>query len=402
MPRKLIVIIIFGSLALGLFIQYQARVTKRGFCDYRVYYEAGRDILTGQNIYQQDSEAITPFKYSPFFAVFMAPFSMVDKRTSASLFFILNLICLFFILKVSRRLIFFKDIGRKKEYLVFLIVFVLSFRAILHCLQSGQVGLLIVLSILLGLLFISRNKQVQGSFLIGFAVMIKYMPFLFGLHFLIKKKYKVCLFFALALIVYCLLPGIFFGAKTNFHYLKDWFPYITSTSLDSGSLVDSKNYSLWTLIRRIIPGISANWAIISIILVFGVVVVLFSIKGKGRQSNPQMNEFYDCIDYGMVFLAMALFNPNAWLHNFVVVIFPYMIVMYYLFICNFKDKIVLALLALSFIFFSLVSESLVGDRMQNMLECCSVVTWGTLLLFAALFKIKFYSNSITIGGLRNG
>ena len=341
MSRKLLVIVILGSLALGLFIQYQARAAQRGFCDYRVYYEAGRDILSGKNIYERDSEEITPFKYSPLFSVFMAPFSMFDKRTSASIFFILNLTCLFFIFKLSRKLIFFKDIGFKKDYLIFLTVFILSFRAILHCLQSGQVGLLIVLLIVLGLSFVSQNKQIHGSFLIGFATMIKYMPFLFAVYFFIKKKYKYCLLFALSLIVYCLLPSVFLGFKTNFYYLKEWFPYITSTSLDQGSLVDSKNYSLWTLVRRIFPYISGNFAMISVISVFLIVVILFSLKGQGKRSNSQLSRYYDCLDYGMIFLAMALFNPNAWLHNFVVSIFPYMVAVYYLFNCNFKDKIVL-------------------------------------------------------------
>ncbi|MCX5707300.1 MAG: hypothetical protein NTW13_06610, partial [Candidatus Omnitrophica bacterium] len=110
MQRKLIIIILLACLGLGLFIHYQFRAPKRDFSDFRVYYNAGKDILSGKNIYVRYSEEITPFKYSPVFAVFMSAFAVFDKRIAASLFFLVNLACLFFSFSLSRKLIFFQNL----------------------------------------------------------------------------------------------------------------------------------------------------------------------------------------------------------------------------------------------------------------------------------------------------
>ena len=213
---KLVYIIAFLSVALTLFIQYQVRAPKRDFSDYRVYYNAGRDILKGDNIYEYDSSEITPFKYAPVFALFMALFAIFSKGVSAGFFFILNLFCLYFIYKISKKLIFFDNLDFRKECLIFIMVFILSFRAILHCLHSGQVGILILFLILCGLYFISRRKEVKGAFFIGFAAMIKYTPFLFGVYFFLKKKYRAGMFVIISMLVYTVLPGFFVGFRPNF------------------------------------------------------------------------------------------------------------------------------------------------------------------------------------------
>ncbi len=389
MSLKSFLFIMLLGLGLGLFMQYQFRAPKRGFSDYRVYYNAGKDILTGKNIYVRASEEITPFKYSPSFAVFMAPFAIFDKRVSANLFFLFNLVCLYYCFWFSRKLIFFVDLSFKKTALIIFLVLILSFRAILHCLDSGQVGILILFLILLGLFSINKGKAVRGSFLIGYAGMIKYMPFIFGFYFLLKKSYKITLLIVFAFICFCLFPAIFIGLKTNFIYLKEWLPYITSTSLDQGSFLSIKNYSLWSVSKKLFPYYGEIFTSALTIVLFFIAVFLFSFKK--REKNTEISKLNDCVDYGMIFLSMALFNPNAWLHNFLVVIFPYMIVIYYLFRCNFKDKLVLLFVFFSFILFSLGSESLVGDKIQVISDSYSLVTWGVLFIFAALVKIKFFS-----------
>lgn len=389
MPFKLIKIILLFCLSLGLFFHYQLRAPHRGFSDYRVYYNAGKDILLGKNIYVRESEEITDFKYSPVFAVSMVPFAIFDKRVSASLFFLFNLVCLYLSFWLSKRLIFFNKLAPKHEFLISILVFLLSFRAVLYCLDSGQVGIMILFLCLLGLFSISKKREARGSWLISFAGMIKYMPFIFGAYFFLRKRYRMVLLILFSFLIYCLLPSIFIGLKTNLNYLKEWLPYITSTSLDQGSFLDFKNLSLWSLSDRLFSGLGMIFGTLFTVSLFILAVFLFSFRRK--EENVKINQLYDCSDYGMIFLSMALFNPNAWLHNFSVVIFPYMLVLYYSFICHFKDKIVLLFTFSSFILFSLESESIVGDKLQGVLESYSLVTWGVLFIFAALVKIKFFS-----------
>ncbi len=220
--------------------------------------------------------------------------------------------------------------------------------------------------------------------------MIKYMPFIFGVYFFLRRKFKIVYLMGLSFLIYCLIPAVFLGFKTNFTYLKEWIPYITSTSLGRGSFLDPKNHSLWVISQRLLSCFGAgSFTVLFTVCLFAVAVFLFTFRKKTK--NYKINQLCDCADYGMIFLSTVLFNPNAWLHNYSVLIFPYMLIVYYLFICNFKDKLVLIFLFFSFILFSLGSESLVGEKMKIVLENYSLVTWGVLFVFAAIIKIKFFS-----------
>ena len=126
------------------------------------------------------------------------------------------------------------------------------------------------------------------------------------------------------------------------------------------------------------------------ILIF-IVLFLFIIIRNNEKNTVGELKFYNCIDYGLIFILIPLFNPNGWLHNFSTLIFPSMLVVYYLIVCNFKDKSVLLLLILYFLLSSIGSQSLVGESMQAIFERFSAVAFGSLFLFAALVMIKFKS-----------
>jgi len=393
MIRKIITIILLFGLFFGLFMHYQSRwAPKKGFSDYRVYYKAGRDILEGKNIYKNidtlEKEGITPFKYSPLFALSMVFLSSFSLNVSASLFFIINIIAILLIFRLSKKLIFFQEVSPGKISLILSVAFILSFRFILNCLDVGQVGLLILFLLVLALSFISQGKKTTGALLIGLSVMIKYMPFLFVFYFLWKKEFKIVAVVLLSLILYCLLPGIFIGFKTNFFYLKEWLPYIVGNSFSRGTFANTRNYSLWSLTERLFPSLGSN-AMILIILAMFTVLLFFILKKHKISTEPKLAGFYNCLDYGMILLCVALFNPNAWPHNFVMMVFSYLLTVYYLFICNFKDKVVLVLILASFILASGESKSIVGVTIRNIFDNYAPVTIGSLLLFVALIKLKF-------------
>jgi hypothetical protein len=244
--------------------------------------------------------------------------------------------------------------------------------------------------LVLGLFLLSLGKDWSSAFLIGFSVMIKYVPFLFVLYFLLKRKFRIGALILLSMAFYCLIPAVFIGFKTNLLYLKEWFPYITSTSLDRGSMITTKNHSLWTLPLRLFPNINSFNAKLITVALF--VILMSFIVFKGRNNHKEEGKiciFYNCLDYAMVFILIPLFNPNGWLHNFVILVFPYMVTVYYLCVNGFKDKTVLFLVFFSFILSSAGSLSLVGKNVQTILEYYFLVPTGALVLFAALVKIKF-------------
>ena len=379
---------VFALISLILLCQYQARAPKRNFSDYRVYYDAGRDMIEGRNIYLYNAGEITPFKYAPVFAMFMAPISVFGKNVSAGIFFVLNILWIFLTLEISRRMIFFEEMSPWREYAVFAVVFLISFRALLHCLHSGQAGILIVFLAVCGLFFLSRGRDILAGFLIGFAVMIKYMPFIFVFYFLAKKRFKAAFAVILSMAFYALLPSVITGFKANMIMIGQWLPHITSTSLDGGSFLDIKNHSLWTIIRRLAGAGNELTALIAVVVLAAFLFFLAARPCRGFVEDAKRRIFFQSVDYGMLFIMMVLLNPNAWLHNFAAMVFPVMILVYYLFRCDFKDGVVFALLAASFVLSSSGSYAVGGKAAQAMFEYYGAVVCSSLLLFAALLKVK--------------
>jgi hypothetical protein len=84
--RKAVSIILLLGLFSGLFIHYQARAPKRKFCDYRVYYKAGRDILEGKNIYVRENEEITPFSIRRFLPYPWCHYPVLARRCRQAYF----------------------------------------------------------------------------------------------------------------------------------------------------------------------------------------------------------------------------------------------------------------------------------------------------------------------------
>lgn len=390
MSRKIVGLSLIVIIFSGLFIQYQIRAPRRNYSDYSCFYKAGKDILQGKNPYIKDSEEISTFKYTPIFALFMAPLAIFDQKTSASLFFLLNLCAVFFIFSLSRKLIFFKEISANSEFFLFVLVSLINFRFVLNCLHSAQVGLFIMLAVVSGLFFISKAKNAVGASFIGIAIMIKYMPALFIPYFFIKMKFKISFLILVAVVIYCLLPGLFIGLKYNFFLLKELIPHISSTSLGEGAFFDEKMQSLWAFPFRAFTGISSFSATVFTLCIF-VILTLFIVISNKKQIKKEEELFTNCLDYGLVFILIPLFNPHGWIHNFVTLIFPTMLVIYYLMLCNFKDKLVLSLVLVYFVLTTFGSPSFVGEAMQTILERFSIVIFGSLFLFAAIVKIKFRS-----------
>jgi uncharacterized membrane protein YoaK (UPF0700 family) len=66
-----------------------------------------------------------------------------------------------------------------------------------------------------------------------------------------------------------------------------------------------------------------------------------------------------------------------------------MVIAHHLIKVRYKDKVTLVLMILSFIVSSWVSESMVGDKLQNLFEALSTVTIAALILVGILLRLKF-------------
>jgi len=368
------------------------RVPKRHYCDFRVYYATAERFIDKEDIYSRPDESITPFKYSTLFAMLISPLSFFSIKAASLIFFTINFVSLLAIFVFSKRLIAQDKISFRQSVFLYIFSLICSFRFILHSLDAGQISIIMFLLVILGLYFLEKSRDIIGAALLGLAIMFKYTPAVFLPYFIFRKKIKAVALVMIFIMFYCIIPAAYVGINTQIDYLKNWLPFISETSLDQGSCYDYKNQSLFSLVLRYftadspykvsIASLSFNRGLIVAFIVSIIIYSLIIFPGSSQNShNPT--------EYSLLFICMALFNPNAWMHNFVICIFVYMAIFYYLLKVNFKDSLTIILLLFSFVLMSCGAESLVGNNLENILEELSSVTIGGLFLALLLFRLKF-------------
>jgi hypothetical protein len=298
----------------------------------------------------------------------------------------------------SGKMIFAEKLtGKQKNWIYFLALFFTS-RFYLQNFDEGQVNFLMMTTILLGLYAEKHNKSFLAGMLLGFSILVKYMGVVFIPYFLIKRRFKVVLFIVLALIIYGLVPALFWGWERNSFLQSQYIPFLCKTSLDMSSLSDYVNQSLMSMLIRLFSS-HGNYGINLVSLkdyqlgfltgclyVFIYSLTIYPAKCYEKEKNGrQLNN----IDLALLFACAALFNPNAWMHAFIFLTFGYMVIFAYLFKTSFQDRYVLTLLLLSFVFHSFTNSTITQYWNRDIFDVFSFVTIGALFALLALLKIKF-------------
>jgi hypothetical protein len=377
---------------IGNFIRYSQRAPRRHYADFRVYHATAERFLQKKDIYDRPDMEITPFKYSPMFALLVSPLGLVSRHTASLIFFTLNFATLILLCFFAARLLGVTGLSGVQKVFLFFIPILFTSRFILHVWDSGQVNLIMFLLAVLSLYFMKQGKDMLSGATLGLSVMFKYMPAVFVPYLIFHKKYKIVAWILVFVVIWCLLPAFVVGWDREVFYLQKWLPSISETSLDHGSWYDYKNQSLYSAVLRYFTkdatygprwtGLSFEQGLGLSVLLGGLIYILVLLKGRNVPEQPKL-------DWSILFLCMALFNPNAWMMNFVVFFFVYMYLMDYLFRVRFKDKITVGLMLLAFVLTSWTSESLVGNDLENLFEELSFVTLGALILIICLVRLKF-------------
>jgi hypothetical protein len=325
------------------------------------------------------------------FAFLVSPLALVSQKTASLIFFTLSFFSLIATLVLSKKIIVKETVTFRQNILLYVVPAIFTSRFIFAVLDSGQITIIMFFFVILGLCFAETKKNILASLFIGLSVMLKYTTVLFLPLLLFRKKIMIVVLTLFFIALYCLLPAMHVGLTTEAQYLKKWLPFISETSLDKGSWYDSKNQSLYSFILRLFGQDAAYKPLakltfkqaVALSFFIGAVIYLLIIMPK------KSSDFANPVDYALLFLCMALFNPNAWLANFVFFIFAYMVIAYHLIKVKYKDRATLVLMVLSFIVSSWVSESMVGDKLQNYFEALSTVTIAALILVVVLLRLKF-------------
>lgn len=392
---RITIILLIFTVSMG---RFQHKMPKRQFADFHVDYFTGQRLLKGENVYDQNAyrkENVAIFKYPPLFASITALFALTTERTAATIWFTLNFMLLIVFLNFAGKMIFDEKITqRQRDWIYFWSLFLTS-RFYLQNFDAGQVNIIMMTTILLGLYAASKNKDFLAGALIGFSIIVKYMGALFIPYFILKRKYKVVLYIGASLIFYSILPALFWGWERNLSLQAEFFPYLCKTSMDMYSLSDCANQSLMAMVVRFFSGHGEyglriiDFKDFQLGFIVGSLYILIYLLSLIPHKLKQNENTFELVDLALLFVCVAIFNPNAWMHAFIFLTFGYMYILSYLIKNKQTDKVAFSFVVLSFFFHSCTTSFFTNFFYKDFFEIYSFVTIGAIFVLAALFKIKF-------------
>lgn len=399
MNKKLFIIILIIIFFLGAFYSHKQRAPKRKYSDFHCFYVAGQRLLEQENIYVIDkAQKVAEFRYAPIFAVLMSGLTRMDEGVADTIWFILNFCLLIISFICLHKLIITQNLNYKSSLILYTLTILGVLRFILHNFDSGQSNILMMSSILIGLYYISKRREVLGGAMLAFSIMVKYTPLIFIPYFLLKRKIKLSFIIITSTVAYLILPALFIGFKTNLLYLKNLIPFLTTSSiLDKITILDPKNQSLLSFFYRIFTrclnyfhapymifeSLKLTDTTINLIFVVSALILYIIILLKSKR----------IIDYALLLICVALFNLNAWMHNYILLSMGYFIIVHYLIKNSFKDKFVFTFWLLSYILNIITIKSLFGKTFTYKLYFYSPFVVSALFTFIALLKIRSHSHN---------
>lgn len=397
--KRLVIFFLFILFIPNIFVSASTAPSRGG--DFRGFLIAGNRFVEGNFLYEGSSVA-TNVTWPPFFALFIAPFSLLARISlplTQVIWYIINALVMILTIDIWCRLFYHKPLAwfdQNKPHsfysLSIFIPIILIAQSIFKVFVPLQMNILVLFLMSLSFWELKKENDSSSGFLLGLVSAIKVFPALVLPYFLYRRKFKafgVCIATGLLLT---LLPVLRYGWADYVHNINAWI----QISLKGGYSLGGLNQSVYAMIGRWVasnpfaliseklpaPPLDSTGSIIAIWLHRGLYVATFGIfiwmLAKRRFS-------FMAIEGAFLIILAMLFSPIAW-RNYWVITFPGYFVLYNLYSRN-KSKVLFYSVWISF---SLVTVLQVVGQTDKILRgffmaVLSNQTIGALLLLFGLF-----------------
>jgi hypothetical protein len=205
-------------LGVGVFLLVTCGSAKSGGNkgDFPVFYEAGRRLPLGENIYEKPANA-GEYIYPPLLAAIFTPLSTLGRAGCAWAWAGINIAMLMTVLVLGAR-----DVVRRMKIGpdhaltlgVALLSAILSIDKVKSVISGGQTDLITVLGVALGLIYHERRPAVSGAAL-ALAANIKYTPLAFVPYLILRGKYKAAAWTLAFFVLFAFAPALVVGWDSN-------------------------------------------------------------------------------------------------------------------------------------------------------------------------------------------
>jgi hypothetical protein len=295
----------------------------------------------------------------------------------------------------------FFSIPQKTRWAVCFLTVLVTTRFILFHLRSGQSDIFVLALVVLGLVLLSRSHEFRAGIGIGLSVVVKIVSIPFVFWFLARRRPRVMAALVLGCLIGIGLPALLVGVEKDLYYHRQWLRVVlanapgTGTSTGVGNLspraqvdrfflnvvaFEYKGRAYHVTVAELPPGFVRVIGY-SLMFIIGLAIVLYAVRYR---SAPSLVSQWG--GFALVFSLIPSFSTWTEVHHLVFLIPAYMYAMHLWNSHLVTDRLFRALVLLSFVLTTVTTKAFCGVFLSRLLTALGFVTYGMLLLSAAIFR----------------
>jgi len=364
----------FAACFCALFIFVELNNGRLWTNDYLVYYEATRHYFAGKSPYGVVFGLDTGlFKYTPFTLFLFYPVVWFSYGAGQLVHLGMLSVCLMVSIPLIKKLVqqaFGTEVSKKQSWILYVSFLAVAIHLVRE-LHMGNINLLLLLFLVLGMRFLHAEKPGWTSLCWSLMLIFKPIMILIVIPLLLLKKWRLVFSMGVFGVFFFLFPIVYAGWKGNLVLWSEWLESLSRHMQDLGSY-NALNYLFSHYFH-----LPVSW--FGPLLVLGLLTLLMWFDIRRKQSAQQM------LVWTVIFIA---FIPNFFqtdTEHFLLTI-PLLVVLLYL-LSETTQKWLWGGFILGFSLFSLHSTDLLGSELSEFFAVNGLLGIGNLVFIATLLLV---------------
>jgi len=363
--------------------------------DFKVYYLAAKALVEGTPVYGVAFGLSTGFyKYSPFTLLLFTPSLLFDFYTAIVIqFFVITITTVVTFLLIQKIInSYLLNTTLLNINIVLLIALLCVFRHLFRELHLGNLNMIIVCLLSLGLLFTLKSKYILSGIFIGMVVLIKPYFLLLMLPFLIYGKVKTIVSTGLTVIISIIVSFGILGFTKGLSLYQEWL----NSMIAHGTYLVSYETIFSLLKSYLFPNIPNIFQVVIILLVT-ILYLLFFLQLKKEANNNQNKVELNNKSFIIGFFILLSIIPNLLLTDTEHFLFTLPLILYImnnLFIN--KNKVEITVFVIFILLYAAFSSDILGNVFTDKIDSLGMLGLGNLCLIGFSLYLLFKNQNTLI------
>lgn len=375
--------------------------------DLHTYYTAGKSLLNGRvDLYAPDfaDSRIMDYRYPPFFLILFAPLSLLPYGVVKFIWLWLNIIAVYLTVLALRRGFEMVNGKTARLSLILLLAFAIPAKYFFMLFQHFNAHLLIVGMVCGAFYLLIKRKWIAAAMLMALAITFKIVPVLTLPYFVLKKRWKFLWATALFIVVFNLLPALYFGASLNFQLLKDWSDHVMvnnefhetngpinlslkgqierlTVEIDYSKRIEDREYKNVNIVDLTENQAGQIWKVTAFLMFAATFFLIWFGSNLRKRDAGEAFDFLAYYEFGLIICTALLVEPRTNGYYLTLLVLPLVPLLHSVF----RKTSKLNLAALFLVILATIILPLVpGRHTQRYLLVWGVDVYATLILWLAL------------------